>query len=81
MVVTDWDGTGVPTANVRSSPSASASRVAIVTQGETYKVVQINESGGIMTAYGKTGAKWYQIVLKNGNKGWLWSSYGSLSCR
>ncbi len=74
-----WDGSGDPTANLRSGPGASFGKVSTVTDGETYSVISVEKNGQNFSFKGKSDSTWYQISV-NGSSAWLWGGYGLSDC-
>ena len=53
------------TVNIRSGPSTAYDKVGSASKGDTFRVVQDQDG-------------WYQVVLKDGSKGWVISTYATV---
>jgi len=61
-------------ANVRQSPNTKSQKLATVKMHDTYPVLAKSDKDIIVVNDEEIVAHWYQIVLKNGNKGWVFGS-------
>ncbi len=78
-VYVSWDGTGDPTANLRSGPGTTYAKVGQVREGESYTVISVDHNGQNFSIKGKSDSTWYQIDGPSG-KAWLWAGFTNSTC-